>query len=313
MLVTRADLEARLAELRQMVADPSVGIHGPGSHAWALKRESINFVGGARAALLQLAHPYVAHGIDQHSKTRTDIQGRFQRTFTNVFAMTFGDLDQAFRAARRVHNVHHRIRGEITEDVGPFLRGHHYEANDADALTWVWATLIDTIVTVNQRYVRRLSPPFLERFYQETKRFAYLFGLSDEQLPPDYPGFRRYVDLMFASDTLTVGTQAREMASFLLAAPSPKLRPVFAWYRAVTAGLMPPRLRLGFDLSWGPAERALFRASTPIIRGAYAVTPRALRYLPAYVEARSRIAGRAPGRLAGLTYRLAVRGARVAG
>ncbi len=312
MLVTRADLEARLAALRQMVKEPAAGIHGPGSHAWELKRESINFVGGARAALLQLAHPFVAHGIDQHSKTRADIHGRFQRTFTNVFSMTFGDLDQAFTAARRVHNVHHRIRGEITEDVGPFRRGSHYEANDADALTWVWATLIDTIVTVHERYVRRLSAPFLERFYQEAKRFAYLFGLSDAELPPDFPGFRRYVELMFASDTLTVGRPAREMAAFLLASPSPSLRPVFAWYRVITAGLMPPRLRLELELPWGPAERALFRALTPVIRGVYAVTPRALRYLPAYVEARSRLAGRTPGRLAGLTYRLAMRGARVA-
>jgi uncharacterized protein (DUF2236 family) len=308
LLVTRADLEHRLDQLAATTADPAAGIHGPGSHAWQLKRESINFLGGARAALLQLAHPFVAHAIDQHSKTRDDIQGRFQRTFVNVFAMTFGSLDEAFTAARRVHNVHTRIHGELTEDVGAFARGTPYQANDAAALTWVWATLMDTIITVHERFVRPLAPPFVDRFYRESKRFAYLFGIPDDELPEDYPAFRAYVDRMFASDILTVGGPAASMARFLLEPPTPALRRVFAWYRVMTAGLMPARLRDPFELPWGRRERVLFAASARAIKPIYRATPRALRYLPAYVEAQKRIAGRAPSRFDGLTYRLAIRG-----
>ncbi|MCB9574762.1 MAG: DUF2236 domain-containing protein [Kofleriaceae bacterium] len=100
-----------LARVRAAVADPRDGIHGPGSPAWQLQRESMVFLGGGRAALLQLAHPFVAYAIDQHSKTRGDVVGRFQRTFRNVFAMSFGTLDEATTAARRVHKhpqPHHR-------------------------------------------------------------------------------------------------------------------------------------------------------------------------------------------------------------
>ena len=123
MPVTRAELEALIAEVSASVSDPRAGVFGPGSVSWTINRESILFLGGGRAALLQLAHPWVAHGIDQHSATRSDPVGRFRRTFESVYAMLFGDLEHACRAARRVHAVHARVVGEITEDVAQHRRG----------------------------------------------------------------------------------------------------------------------------------------------------------------------------------------------
>ena len=58
--VTRADLEARLDQLRATIADPRAGLFGPGSKVWEVNRHSIAFLGAGRAALLQLAHPWVA-------------------------------------------------------------------------------------------------------------------------------------------------------------------------------------------------------------------------------------------------------------
>ena len=92
-IVTRADLEASLAELARGVQDPHAGILGPRSIAWQVGGDLGVFLGGGRAALLQLAHPFVAYAVEQHSKTRADVVGRFQRTFRNVFAMVFGELD----------------------------------------------------------------------------------------------------------------------------------------------------------------------------------------------------------------------------
>src|SRR5512145_2531502 len=142
MTVTRADLEAKIDQVRAAVRDPRAGLYGPGSVSWKVNREGAVMLGGGRAALLQLAHPYVAHAVDQHSATRTDPLGRFQRTFDNVFAMVFGDWDTAVKCSRRVHAIHSRISGEISEDVGAFRKGAHYDANDESALMWVHATLL---------------------------------------------------------------------------------------------------------------------------------------------------------------------------
>src|SRR5689334_13517853 len=103
MVVTRADLEASLEALRRQIADPRAGILGPRSIAWQIGGDLAVFLGGGRAALLQLAHPIVAYAIAQHSHTRADVAGRFRRTFQSVFAMVFGELDDALAAARRVH------------------------------------------------------------------------------------------------------------------------------------------------------------------------------------------------------------------
>src|SRR3954465_5488285 len=100
MTVTTDDFEARIAEVVRNVRDPRAGIYGPASISWRVNREAVIMLGGGRAALLQLAHPYVAYAVDQHSKTRNDPIGRFKRTFENVFAMVFGDLDSAVACAR---------------------------------------------------------------------------------------------------------------------------------------------------------------------------------------------------------------------
>lgn len=308
MTVTRADLEQLIGAVRREVEDPRAGIYGPDSASWEIGKEAILFVGGGRAALLQLAHPFVAHAVDQHSHTKTDPLGRFQRTFDNVFAMVFGDLDRAIRSARRVHAIHSRINGKIEEHVGAFARGAPYEANDEQALLWVHATLIDTAIQVYDLVVRPLSYVDKDRYYQESKRFARLFGIPDSVLPPDWEAFQRYFQRMVDSDTIAVGEPAREMARFLFATPKPAMRPLFRWLELMTAGLMPARLRAEFGFEYGRVDHAAFRASLALLRRTYPRLPRRIRYVPAYVAARRRLAGKGPDRVGRLLERLVVEG-----
>ncbi len=307
MVVSRADLELCIEELEGEVRDRRTGIYGPGSQAWSVYKEGILFLGGGKAALMQLAHPAVAHAVDQHSKTRSDPLGRFQRTFDNVFAMVFGDLDAAVRSARRVHAIHSRISGSITEDVGAFAEGSHYEANDEDALMWVHATLLETAVQMYELGVRPLSYAEKNRFYKETRRFALLFGIPDRVLPRSWGEFLDYYQRMLDSDVLTVGEPGLELSGFLFSSPRPALAPLFRWLETMTAGLMPPRLQQEFKLRYGPAERALFRASLAAIAPVYPLLPARVRYIPAYVQARRRLAGkRGPDRIGQLLERAAL-------
>src|SRR5438309_8583048 len=67
-IVTRDEHESALTALARDVADPREGILGPRSVAWQLGGDLAIFLGGGRAALLQLAHPMVAYAVDQHSR-----------------------------------------------------------------------------------------------------------------------------------------------------------------------------------------------------------------------------------------------------
>lgn len=289
MTVTRGDLEALLAELARDVRDPKQGLFGESSTTWLVNREAIVFLGGARAALLQLAHPFVAQAIEEHSETRADPASRFLRTFERVFAMVFGDLDSAFDAARRVHSLHATIEGSLPRATGRFFEGERYRANERDALLWVHATLFDSSVQAYELFVRPLTRAEKDRYCVEARRFTSLFGVPPASMPASFAEHSARFDAMIASDTIVPSFEAKTIARFLLAPPTPIVAPLTHWTRAMTAGLLPPRLRDAFDLPFGPVERAVFATSAPAMRALRRHAPEALTTLPAYREAMRRV------------------------
>jgi uncharacterized protein (DUF2236 family) len=292
--VDRPDLERALARLRATVDDPRGGIFGPSSRVWAINREAVIFLGGGRAALLQLAHPVVAQAVADHSRAREDMLGRFLRTFEHVFAMVWGDLDAAAASARRVHAIHAHVRGIVRETTGGVSAGTRYEANQPGALLWVHATLWETSLQIFEMVIRPLSAPEKDAYWEETKRFAALFGIPEELVPADWTAFRRYWDGMLASDVIRVSPTARDLADFLLRTPAWWLGPAWQWLRVITARLLPPRLRAEFGLGFGPLECAMSETSVAALRAGWWLLPGSLRYLPAYREAERRLGVRNP-------------------
>jgi uncharacterized protein (DUF2236 family) len=307
-VVARQDLEASLAELRAHVADPRVGLFGPGSVSWTLASDVAIFAGGGRAALLQLAHPMVAYAIDHHSRTRADVFGRFQRTFDHVFAMAYGELDVAFAAARRVHNIHARVHGVIPEAVGGWAAGTPYHANDADALRWVHATLVDTTIVIRELLDGALPPDVLDRYVIESNRFAALFGIPRALLPDGYAAHAAYMRDMLASDRIAVAPCAREMAVFLFgrgrastSSPGRAQTPVGRIGELVTCELLPPHLAAQFGLRGAPRRT---RAAIAAFGALYRRLPRRTVMLPEAGEAKRRLTGERPSRFTRLTARM---------
>src|SRR5258708_20103794 len=56
--------------------DPDPGLFGPASVTWKVLREPLLILAGARALLLQAAHPHVAQGAIDHSAYATHPFGR---------------------------------------------------------------------------------------------------------------------------------------------------------------------------------------------------------------------------------------------
>jgi uncharacterized protein (DUF2236 family) len=290
-IVGEADLERELTIVRSAAAGGAAGIFGPASVMWRIDREAAVFLGAGRALLLQLAHPWVAAAIAEHSRSLSDPIGRFQRTFEITLTMVFGTADQAVAAARRLHRRHAAICGTLTETSGAFLAGSRYRANDVAALRWVWATLTETAPLAYALVGPPISPEDRERYYAEARLFAALFGIPQRALPQSWADFTHYVDDMFRSDTLAVGSAARSIAAELFSGAGTRLRAPF-WYRALTASLLPPRLRDAFELPYGPAElRSVERALT-VFRHVHPWVPARLRYVAPYHEALARLAGR---------------------
>ncbi|MDQ3366781.1 MAG: DUF2236 domain-containing protein [Myxococcota bacterium] len=299
-VVTVNQLEASLAQLRAHVADPRAGILGPRSIAWHVGGDLGLFVGGGRAALLQLAHPMVAHAIDHHSRTRADVIGRFQRTFKHVFAMVFGELDDAFAAARRVHAIDTRVHGTMPVAIGGWAAGTPYHANDDAALRWVHATLVDTTLVVRERLDGALSIDHKDRYVIEMNRFAALFGIPRALLPDSWAAHAAYMARMIGSDRLAVSPAAKEMARFLIGrgvAQQPALGRIT---EAVTHALLPPHLAEQFELRGSPR---LARSGLATFARVYRQLPRFATAIPAAADAHRRLAGQGPSKLAAWTER----------
>ena len=288
-VVDAKSLEYELNKVRAAAVGSLAGIFGPRSITWKIDRESAIFLGAGRALLLQLAHPWVAAAIEQHSDTFTDPKGRFHRTFGTVFSMVFGTLDQSMSAARRLHHRHAGITGRLPWAVGPFPAGSPYCANSIPALRWVYATLIETALLAYELVLPPLAPEQRERYYRESQLFAGLFGIPKECLPPDWATFSAYFSAMVQSETLSVSERTRNMAR-LLAGTDLWLR-VPASYQDLTIALLPPPLRERFGYSFSGAQKREIRRAVALTRRLYPLLPARLRYVGPYQEAQQRLAG----------------------
>ncbi len=294
--VTRDDLERLIAAVRRQVPLPIDGIFGADSISWRIHRESALFLGAGRAALLQLAHPWVMAALDQHSSLLENPIARFHNTFRVVFTMIFGSADQAMRASRSLHELHTRIRGEMPAAVAGYAAGSAYEANDVPALRWVFATLIDSAAYAYECVLPPLSDGERDAYYAETKTLAQLFGIPIDALPPDWRAFNAYVAEMCQSQALGVSDRSRTMAHRILTGAGSWI-PIPRWYRALTAEWLPPRFLVEFDLKHGIKEEALARRAQRWLPRVYRNLPAAVRFVGPYQEAQARLAHRPPGLL----------------
>jgi uncharacterized protein (DUF2236 family) len=289
-------LEQRLSSVAANTAAPRAGIFGPDSVSWRVNRESALFLAAGRAALLQLAHPWVAAALDQHSNLLGDPLARFHNTFRVVLTMSFGSLEQVLASSRHLYRLHTRIQGPILEAVADYPKGSRYRANEANALLWVHATLIDSALVAYECVRPPLTVEDRERYYAETKRFAALFGIPAEVLPEDWAAFEAYNRGMWASNALGVNALSRQLGQALLRGAGSRVH-IPAWYRALTAAWMPERLRVEFQLEFGAREQAAAARAMRWLPRICPLLPKAVRFVGPYQEACARLSGRRVGPL----------------
>ena len=247
----------------------SVGLYRDDSITRRVNRENILLLGGGRALLMQLAHPKVAAGVDEHSDFRSHPVRRLRRTVRMTMAIVFGDHETAEAAARAVNRVHGRVRGE------------EYHALDPELLLWVHATLVDSALVTYETFVKPLSADERENFYQESKLLGELLLIPREHFPARLRDFDAYVARMIEGGPVAVNDRARALGRLVL---RPRLRllpgPVMVPFEVVTAGLLPATLREQYGLRWSAAQQRAFRLAVTAVPRVVALTPPALRVWP---------------------------------
>jgi uncharacterized protein (DUF2236 family) len=244
-----------------------------GSVAWKVNMEPVIAIGGGRALLLQVLHPLVAAGVDQHSNFVEDPFSRGFRTADMMLKMAFGNPDVSDRQAVVFKRMHERIKG-VSED------GVAYDAMDPALLLWVWATLIDVSLRVYERAVATLSDLERERYYEEQKLIAYACGIPEDACPATLADFKTYLDGVIERE-LRVTKVSRLVAH---AGRHPPLPRPFGWLAGVigtffTAALLPERFRAELGYEWSRSKDRVLAVVFFALRVFARLTPRSVRHL----------------------------------
>lgn len=289
------------------------GLFGPDSITWRLDREAFLLLGaGPRALLLQVAHPAIAAGVDQHSGFRTDPWGRLAGTLRSYLRIVYGSTLVARSEIRRLNHLHIGIRGEMPG-------GGHYDARDPDLALWVHATLVDSTLATASAWLTPLDRAARAKAYEESVPVGRAFGIPAGKLPTDVDTFDAYVARMIEDGgPIGVGSMARDLAHVILHPPlSPAIRTMTAplvglvpsalldaaaragdgvpaaaigWLFWPAIGLLPEPVRASYGFPWGTRERLVSSWLVSSWRAWAAVLPPAFRQMPGATAADRRIA-----------------------
>ena len=295
------------------LSGPDAGLYGPDSLTWQLDREAFLLLGaGPRALLMQLAHPAIAAGVDQHSDFRTDPWRRLTGTLRSYLRLVYGTTGVARAEIRRLNNLHRGIRGDLPG-------GRSYDARDPDLALWVHATLVDSTMATGSAWLEPLDHAARARVYEESLPVGRAFGIPEGKLPANVDAFDAYVSAMIGhGGPVVVGSLARELADAILHPPlSPAIRTLtwplagtvppslldalaragdgvpsaaIAWLFWPAIGLLPEPVRDGYGFRWGTRERVASSWLVSAWRAWAAVLPRGFRQMPRAIAADRRMA-----------------------
>jgi uncharacterized protein (DUF2236 family) len=245
-------------------------------------REGALLAGGARAILLQIAHPAVGKGVAEHSDFAGRPLDRLRATLTYMYCVTFGTPEEIEAVAAQVTAAHRRVAGA------------GYRASDPQLQLWVAATLYDTAVLLYEELFGALDPVRADKVYEQYAVLGTALQVPAGLWPADRPAFRAYWDQMV--DTLEVSDGARRVAQELLAAEHAPLvlRAAMPFNRFLTAAWLPDRIRTQYGLHWDESRQRRYDLLRKVGGPAYRLLPVPVREAPKiwYLrDMRKRLAG----------------------
>ncbi|MFF5897356.1 oxygenase MpaB family protein [Streptomyces argenteolus] len=278
----------------------------PGGVLWSLAGDVRGLLMLPAALTLQVAHPAVGAGVDDHSVFRTDPWGRGERSLSSLQLWVYGG-EAAAEEGRRLRRLHRTIQGTDT-------RGRRYHALTPANYAWVHATGFPVYQHASRYLVRPLTEAQERALYHEWLQVGRVLGIHDRDMPQTIEEFWPYYRTMLA-DEVEATVVVRELVAtdtsvpppdrgplplrLLLRALWPVLLPPLARFRSfITIGLMPPEARAAIGLDWTPEQERRLRRFCAVVRRVVPVLPERLRYLPLARSARAewRARGGRPGR-----------------
>ncbi len=250
---------SRLREIPFRPAGPGEGYFEDDSLIRRVNRELVVAFSGARALLMQAAHPVMFEGFFIKTEAKEAAHARLARTATIMNTIYFGRRDDADQMTDRVREVHTRINGVLEEPAGKYPAGTPYAADDPQFLLWTLAALVDSADRLYRLYVDELTRDERDALWGDYRLVGKLFGLEEHEMPATIEGFDAYITEMVEGDQLWVTESARdESLAIVLHPPAPiYMRGLVEAVNFIIIGSLPPKIRRGYGLSWDPLRETM--------------------------------------------------------
>jgi len=198
-----------------------------------------------RMVLMELAHPAIAAAVNDNDHFRSDPVQRSVVTAEAIGDVIHGSSEDAQRVSGHLAAVHARVNGP------------GYRASDPGLLLWVAATYFDSVLLATDLWRQSMTTGDREELFEEMSTVFALLGVllntnrSHSQCPSlcgsnARRAHRQPIAIDLARDIFWPSTKGRHQA------------PMALYYRLVSFGYLPERLRSQFGYEWTPRhERAL--------------------------------------------------------
>ncbi|MCX5009006.1 DUF2236 domain-containing protein [Streptomyces sp. NBC_00638] len=263
----------------------------PGTILWEIAGDVRLLLSLPAALVLQVAHPAVGAGVDDHSVFRTDPWGRAERSLESLQLWVYGG-ERAIEEGRRLRRLHKTISGTDS-------RGRSYHALTPAYYAWVHATAYPVFLRAARYLSRPLSPEDERRLYDEVLQLGAILGINERDMPGTPEEFWPYFDTMIQEELESTAVVQELLDPHRPIAPPPGSgtltrllwpvlrRPLGHLHVFVTMGLLPPAARDRLGVPWTPRDERRLRRFGAVVRTVVPLFPERLRYLPTARAARA--------------------------
>ena len=280
------DGPAERSEITRDLGRQAIAELGPDSLLWRWLGDNRMAFPGLSIGVLQLMHPAIGAGVDQHSTFFTDPWGRINRSMPYIYGAAY-DKD-ARATAEKVRDIHRNVKG-VDE------KGRRYHAWNPDVWHWAHATFFHGTLQVADNYSHhQLTHDERNQLYDESRTWYDNWGISDAPVPETYDAFKDYWDDT-VNNKLEVTPAAEQALEIALKGkvPRPSFVPEQVWplfklpmmpigdhLGMLTIGELPERVRERFDIPFGRLNHVRLELFRTAVSQGWGLLPNALRYHP---------------------------------
>lgn len=259
--------------------------YSPDSMIWKINREQALLLGGARALLMQIAHPLVAESVYHHSYVFTKPYLRLKRTLDLTLSLVFGTVEEVQQAIDEINRVHRPATGRLATPTGNYPTGTPYNPRNPKLALWVYATLVEGALYGYETFIQPLSDSDKQSYYDDSKKTVALLGVEHSRIPTTYDGLLDYMHTAIDSGDVVVGETARKIAPFILLQSRKVTFPISYPISRLTIAHLPNNIREQYNYSLHPLEAKGVAIGQKLTRNLVPILPSILRHVQPYRRA----------------------------